>query len=57
MVNLIAGTRTSQGLSIQAQLDDRPYETGKRVSDQQMQALAITRCDSHGEWNYKTNPL
>jgi len=56
VVKLIAGTRTSQGLSIQAELDETAYETGKRVSDRQMQALAITRCDFHGEWNYRIAP-
>lgn len=56
IVSLISNTRTAQGLAIQAALDEGSYETGKKVTDQQMAALAITRCDFHGEWNYNLSP-
>jgi hypothetical protein len=56
VVELIAATRTAQGLTIHAELDEAVYETGKTVSDEQMRALAIGRCDFHGEWNYSLEP-
>ena len=36
IINLIAGTTTTTGLRIYAQLDDREYEKGITVSDAQM---------------------
>lgn len=56
IVNLIGNTRTKTGLSIQSELDDNHYETGKKVEDDVMNSLTITRCDFHGEWNYCVTP-
>lgn len=56
IVNLISNTRTQKGLSIQAEIDDRCYEKGKKVSDEELSALAITHCGFHGEWNYCVSP-
>jgi len=57
VVNLIANTTTSKGLAIQSELDENEYETGKKIVPEQMDALVITRCDFHGEWNYKIAPF
>jgi transposase len=56
VVNLIGNTRTKGGLSIQSELDDNHYETGQKVEDDVMESLAMTRCDFHGEWNYRIDP-
>jgi transposase len=56
IVELIASTRTAQGLAIHAELDEATYEVGKTVSDEEMNSLAIERCDFHGEWNYSLSP-
>ena len=56
VVELIAATRTDQGLALHAQLDETTYETGKSVSNEDMRTLAIERCDFHGEWNYRFSP-
>ena len=56
IVNLISNTRTAQGLTIQAELDPSMYETGKVITDEEMEKLAITRCAFHGEWNYSLAP-
>lgn len=56
VVALIAATRTEQGLTIQADMDDGAYQTGRRVTDEEMASLAIERCDFHGEWNYQLSP-
>lgn len=56
VVKLISQTRTERGLSIQAELDENMYETGKKVDDQAMKGLLLTKCDFHGEWNYSLSP-
>lgn len=56
VVNLIGDTTTTEGLRIQAQLDDRDYPPGVKVSDQQLAELAIERDEFHGEWNYRLKP-
>jgi len=56
VVELIASTRTVQGLAVHAELDEATYETGKAVTDEEMNSLAIERCDFHGEWNYSLSP-
>jgi transposase len=56
IVSLISNTRTNQGLAIRAELDQGLYATGKKVTDEDMKTLAITRCDFHGEWNYSLAP-
>ena len=56
VVDLIARTKTSQGLTVKARLDRRKYTKGKRVSKVQLQALNISRDEFHGEWNYSIKP-
>ena len=56
IVNLISNTTTAKGLTIQAEIDELSYETGRKVSDQTMETLAIDRCQFHGEWNYSVLP-
>ena len=56
VVELIAATRTAQGLVVRAELDEATYETGQTVTDDQMDSLALARCDFHGEWNYSLSP-
>jgi hypothetical protein len=56
IVNLIAGTTTTKGLIVKAALDTTKYETGIKVSDEQMAALKLTRAKFHGEWNYTIKP-
>jgi hypothetical protein len=53
VVNLIANTRTTKGLTIQAEIDDSFYSTGIKIPDEDMAVLAIIRDEFHGEWNYK----
>jgi len=56
VVALIAATRTAKGLLVHADLDRSEYETGKKVTDEQMRSLALQRCEFHGEWNYSLSP-
>jgi hypothetical protein len=55
VVNLIAATTTSTGLTVRAELDPTQYPKGIKISDKQireLEAQAITRHHWHGEWNY-----
>ncbi len=56
IINLIAGTTTTTGLKVYAQLDDRPYPKGIEVSDQALAAVDIQRHPFHGDWNYVVTP-
>jgi transposase len=56
IVNLIAKTTTTKGLIVKAALDTASYETGIKVTDEQMAALKITPAEFHGEWNYTVKP-
>ncbi len=56
VVDLIAGVTTAAGLSVRAQLDERSYQTGKTVSDEEYAAIKIKRNTFHGEWNYTILP-
>lgn len=57
VVNLISNTKTSKGLTIQAELDESEYETGKKIPDAMMATLSLKRCNFHGEWNYSLSPV
>jgi len=56
VVNLIGHTTTRTGLTIRSALDENPYPTGREVTNQQMESLAIKRDKFHGEWNYTIRP-
>lgn len=56
VVNLISNTRTKKGLEIAAKLDINSYKTGIKVSDQELQKIAIEKDDFHVERNYKIKP-
>jgi len=56
IVNLIASTTTKTGLIVRAALDSRQYETGIKVTDEELQHLSLTRHKFHGDWNYSIKP-
>lgn len=56
IVSLIAGTTTKKGLKVQAEVDDRKYPAGAKVSDADMAEISLLRDDFHGEWNYEIRP-
>jgi transposase len=56
VVNLIGHTTTKTGVTIRSALDENIYPTGREVTDQQMESLAIKRDKFHGEWNYTIRP-
>jgi transposase len=56
IVNLIAATRTRKGLRINCALDTAKYPTARKVADDELAELNLTRFDFHGEWNYMVAP-
>ena len=56
IINTIRATTTRTGLQVRAGLDPGSYPAGVKISDKQMAALAITRHDWHGDWNYTLRP-
>ncbi len=56
VVNLVANTTTGAGLEIQAALDLHSYQTGVKVSDEELAKVKLTKDRFHGEWNYTISP-
>ena len=56
IVDLIAATATTTGLTVRRELVENVYPNGIVVSDQETADLNITRDPFHGEWNYTIHP-
>ncbi len=56
IVDLISATTTDKGLIVRCELDERTYPKAIAVSDQEMDAINMTRAEFHGEWNYTIHP-
>jgi transposase len=56
IVELIAATTTTKGLTVRSALDENTYEKGRTISDADMATLNVTRDAFHGEWNYTIRP-
>ena len=56
VVNLIASTKTRNGLKVKCQIDKKKYPTGIKVSDKELSLVNITKDSFHGEWNYSIKP-
>lgn len=56
IVDLIGATTTNSGLEVHCELDTNAYPKGIAVSDEEFNAINITRAEFHGEWNYTIHP-
>lgn len=56
IVNLIGSTRTEEGLRVRARLDPYVYETGIKITDEEMKRLAWSADDDFPHWNYTIAP-
>jgi hypothetical protein len=56
IVQLIAATTTTAGLTVRCQLDPNIYPAGIKITDADLEAVNITRHAFHGEWNYTISP-
>jgi hypothetical protein len=57
MLGYIRGTTTTTGLTVEAFLLEGVYETGRRVSDAEMEKLNLERHEVCPNWNYTMRPL
>lgn len=56
IVLLIASTTTKTGLIVKCELDEKEYQRGIKVSDEEMAAVNLKRNDWRGDWNYTISP-
>ena len=56
IVQLIAATTTDAGLKVRAELDEKKYPKGVKVSDAQLAAVNLSPHSFHGDWNYTIAP-
>jgi len=56
VVSSIGNTRTASGLEVHAWLDEKIYEKGIKVTDDELSECIIKRHKFHGEWNYEILP-
>ena len=56
IVSLIAATTTESGLVVKCGLDKTIYETGIKVTDEEMADINLFRSEFHGDWNYTIKP-
>lgn len=56
IISLIGATTTTKGLTVRANLDEKIYLTGVKVTEQEKENLNIIRNDFRGEWNYIISP-
>jgi hypothetical protein len=57
LLALIEATTTQEGLVVEATLTDQLYETGIKISDEQMAALNLETDRVLPRWNYTIKPL
>lgn len=56
IVNLISNTTTQTGLHVKCQIDWATYETGIKVTDEELSSLLLTQNEFCGRWNYTVYP-
>ncbi|MCA1675941.1 MAG: ISAzo13 family transposase, partial [Actinobacteria bacterium] len=59
VVETIAATTTTAGLTVSATLDTNTYQRGIKITDKEMkefEARHLHRHDFHGDWNYTIKP-
>jgi hypothetical protein len=56
IVELISSTTTDAGLIVRAAIDDNEYETGIKISNEELSRVKLERSEFHGEWNYTIRP-
>lgn len=56
IVNLIGSTTTKSGLKVVCNIDNRTYETGKKITSEEKEELNIDFIGPNKEWNYIIKP-
>ena len=56
IVNLIANTTTEKGLKVKALADEKEYEKGLKVTDEELKKIKLKLDTFRGNWNYTIYP-
>jgi len=56
VISLISNTTTEKRLTITCQLNEKTYETGHKITDDELASLNITPCETLRKWNYIVRP-
>ena len=56
MLNYIRSTTTRQGLKVDAILNEKQYEKGIKISDEQINQINLEKHDVLPQWNYTIAP-
>jgi len=56
IVHLIAATTPTSGLKVHAELNTEAYQSGIKVSDEELALVKIRRDKFYGDWNYEIQP-
>ena len=56
VVNLIGSTTTNKGLSVICRVDERKYQTGKKITAEQKESINIEFTGPNKKWNYIIRP-
>ena len=56
MLNFLNATTTQQGLVVKATLCETHYQTGRKISDEQMDRLNLQKHETLPQWNYTIRP-
>jgi len=56
IVQLIGNTTSTKGLTVRCEMDEATYVKGRRVSEEELDAVLLERWEFHGEWNYTVHP-
>ena len=56
IVQLIGAVSTKTGLKVIAKKEEKEYESGIKISNEEMEELNLFKHKFHGEWNYTIKP-
>jgi hypothetical protein len=56
VLKFIRTTKTTAGLKIRASLNNKHYDKGRKISDQQIQGITLKRYTLRPNWNYSIAP-
>jgi len=56
IISLIGATTTTTGLVVKAVLDEKQYQTGIKITDEQIKKWNIEKNEFHENWNYIIKP-
>ncbi len=56
IIGIAPGERGLRHLIVRAALDENEYETGIKISDEELSRVKLKCSEFHGDWNYAIRP-